>query len=45
VRAAAWIAEAASSLAERAPADAMTTQTIEVDPILASVISTVLDEN
>jgi cytidylate kinase len=41
----AWIAEAAMSLADRLPADALTTQTIDVDPILAGAISAALDDN
>lgn len=42
-RAAAWIVEATRSLSDRRSKDALTTQTIEVDPVLASAISEVLE--
>ena len=43
-RATAWIAEAARSLTERTPADVLTTQSVDVDPILAGAIAAVLEE-
>lgn len=42
-QAAAWIAEAARSVAERPLTDALTTQAIDVDPILVSAIAQVLE--
>jgi cytidylate kinase len=42
-RATAWIVEAAKALADRSPDDALTTRAIEVDPVLASAISDVLE--
>jgi len=44
-RAAAWIVEAAKSLSDHQPTDALTTQTIDVDAVLASAISKVLNSD